>query len=731
MGNNEKTILGQAHFSDSNEAQAYRTDLKRWRLNVENGRHEWIYLTEGESAKRPLSFLEKYWLGLPFEMPQLPRVKRPSEAVENGWEFFKRLQTEDGHWGCNDDGPLFVTSAIVIVTFIMRKPIEQHIKMEMCRYLMNMANDDGGWGLFIQSPSTVFGTTMNYIMLRILGVSPKHPIMTKARSKLLQMGSAAATPTWGKFWLCVLGVYEWDGMTPLPPEPLLVPHILPLSPGQWWVHTRNVFISMSYLYGCRFVMPPNDLIFALRQELYDVPYAQIDWGAQRSNVSDSDRLAPSTFLQRAATAVLGIHEQFKFQFLRRRALGEALFQIEAEVLNTNYLCIAPVSFASNMLALYHAHGPDSHWVRGMSTRILDPMWMCREGLASSGTNGTSLWDTTFAVQAALDSGLAMREENRHIMEKALEFIDNTQIREDPLGMHHVYRQSTKSGWPFSTRDQSYAVSDTTAEAVKVIVQLQRIKVFPKLISDKRLKEAVDLILGMENSGGGYSSYEPVRGPKFLELLNITELYENVMTDNLYPECTGSVIASLTIFTEAYPEYRATEIQSCINRSVKYLLRAQYPHGGWFASWGVCFTYATMFALQGLAHAGLYEENCEACERACVFLLHHQNSDGGWGESLDSARLKRYVPDPAGSQVTNTAYALVGLMATNCSNQEAVKRGIRYLMSVQQPTGDWLPGSLEGVFAPPGGMRYPIYKFHFSLIALGMYVKLYGDDELLN
>ena len=126
-----------------------------------------------------------------------------------------------------------------------------------------------------------------------------------------------------------------------------------------------------------------------------------------------------------------------------------------------------------------------------------------------------------------------------------------------------------------------------------------------------------------------------------------------MTDNLYPECTSSVIMCLTAFSKVYPKYRAEDIRFCIGRCVNYLLQSQYPNGGWFASWGVCFTYATMFALQGLASVDLYEENCETAQRACTFLLQHQNTDGGWGESLETVRVKEYVPEPKGSQVTNT------------------------------------------------------------------------------
>ncbi|KJK79832.1 Lanosterol synthase [Metarhizium anisopliae BRIP 53293] len=737
------SVVGLSDHRDTKAAAEYKTDLSRWRLNVELGRHMWEYVADDQDddsnthqgnalhnkqSSRPQSFLEQYWLGRDYSLPKMPRPARPSEALDNGWEFFKRLQTEDGHWGCNDDGPLFVTSGIVISSYIIGIPFPEPMKHEMIRYVLNFANNEGGWGLWINSPSTVFGTAMNYVMLRILGLSPHHPVLQNARAALHRMGTAKALPTWGKFWMCALGVYEWDGMLPLIPEPLLAPSFLPLNPGNWWVHVRNVYVSMSYLFGHRFRMQPTALSEELRHELYDVPYESIDWFAQRANVSPHDRLAPETLLQKGLSKALCAYEYCKIPLMRRIALNEALFQVEAEVHNTNYLCIAPVSFASNMLVLFHAHGRDSHWISGMSQRIIDPMWMCREGMAASGTNGTSLWDTVFTVQAALDSGLAQRPENRDIMTKALEFIEASQIRENPMGAAHSYRQATKGSWPFSTRDQAYAVSDTTAETVRCVIQLQQSGAAPRLVSDDRIFEAVNLILGMQNRGGGYSAFEPIRAPKALERLNITELYENVMTDNLFPECSASVLMCLQTVQKAYAEYRPLDVQRCMRGCVKYLLASQFPEGGWIGSWGICFTYATMFALQGLESAGLSEGNHTACLRGCEFLLAHQNPDGGWGEDLESIRLKRYVQDPTGSQVTCTAYAVTGLVAARCSNRDAIKKGIAWLVRQQKDTGEWTQTALEGIFASPGGMRYPNYKFHFTLGALGKYIDLYGDES---
>ncbi|KAJ1904634.1 hypothetical protein LPJ81_002382 [Coemansia sp. IMI 209127] len=722
----------QKYFTNREEAQEYCSDLTRWRLNVDNGRQTWEYLSDSSAAEaRPQSFVEKYWLGLEVEMPEQPQAKRPMQAAQNGWEFFKRLQTEDGHWAGAYDGPLFMTCGIVIMQYITGVKIEDVHRREMSRYLLNMANADGGWGLHTEGKSSVFGTAMNYVMLRILGLEPDDAAMVRARNTLLKLGSARAIPSWGKFWLCALGVYDWEGMNPLPPEPLLLPTILPLNPGNWWVHTRAVFVGMSYTYGQRKTLPLDELTRSLRNELYDQPYDTIDWYAQRDNVSEADRYVPNTLLLRAFNTALGVYEKWKVPYIRRWALGEALFQIENEVTNTHHLCIAPVNFATNMLALYHAHGPDHGLFRGMRDRIPDVLWMCYEGLAACGTNGSQLWDTAFAVQAAVDAGLAALKDNRECMLRALKFLESSQIRKNPENMRRTYRQATKGAWPFSTRDQAYTVSDTTAEALKATVMLQQASFLPKLVSDERLKEAVDLLLGMQNWGGGFASYERVRGPQLMEKINASEVFGNIMVEYAYPECTTSVVLGLTTFAEKYPDYKPKQIKRCIDGAIKYVLKAQRSDGSWYGSWGVCFTYASMFAMQSMACVDMYFDSCWEGMKACAFLIDRQNDDGGWGEAFASCEEKKYIPHPDGSQVVHTAWAALALMAARCSYGDTVRRAIIFLMKRQQPNGEWLQESIEGVFNHSCGIRYPNYKFIFPIWALGRYAEIYGDLPLID
>ncbi|KAJ1731063.1 hypothetical protein LPJ72_004141 [Coemansia sp. Benny D160-2] len=725
----------QKYFTNRDLAKDYTSDLTRWRLNVDNGRHTWVYLeTEAEAAARPQSFAERYWLGLEVEMPEeqtRKHARRPMQAAQKGWAFFKRLQSEDGHWAGAYDGPLFVTCGLVIMQYITGIRINEAQRAEMCRYLLNMSNaEDGGWGLHTEGKSSVFGTAMNYAMLRILGMDADHAAMVRARATLLKLGSARAIPSWGKFWLSALGVYDWEGMNPLPPEPLLLPGFVPLNPGNWWVHTRAVFVGMSYTYGLRRSMPPNALTRSLREELYDQPYDQIDWPAQRDNVSDADRYVPNTLMLRALNTALGVYESWRVPRIRQWALNEALFQIENEVANTNHLCIAPVNFATNMLAIYYAHGPDSGLFRGMRDRVLDVLWMCREGLAACGTNGSQLWDTAFAVQAAVDTGLAALKDNRECMLGALRFLESSQIRSNPTSMRRTYRQPTLGAWPFSTRDQSYTVTDTTAEALKATVLLQQASFLPKLVSDERLKQAVDLLLGMQNWGGGFASYERVRGFRIMEQLNASEVFGNIMVEYAYPECTTSVVLGLTTFTAAYPDYKAAKIKRCIDSAINYVIKAQRSDGSWYGSWGVCFTYASMFALQSMACVEMYFDTCWEGMKGCAFLIDRQNADGGWGEAFASCEQKKYIPHPDGSQVVHTAWAVLALMAARCNYSDSVKRGIVFLMKRQQPNGEWLQESIEGVFNHSCAIRYPNYKFIFPIWALGRYAEIYGDLPLI-
>ncbi|KAG9037495.1 Lanosterol synthase (Oxidosqualene--lanosterol cyclase) [Tulasnella sp. JGI-2019a] len=696
------------------------TDYTRWRLKTDDaGNHTWHYLCdEDQLTVWPQNKVDKYWIGLPFETSILPKAQDALSAARNGFEFYKNLQSEDGHWAGEYSGPHFLTPGLVIGSYVTGMDFVLQEKLEMIRYLMNTANEDGGWGIHVEGHSTVFGTALNYVVLRLLGMDADHPVCVKARGCLHALGGAVAVPSWGKFWLAVLNVYEWDGQNSIPPELFLLPEWAPVHPHRFWIHLRQVFIPMSFIYAKRWTAPRDPLIMSLREELYVQDYRTIDWPAQRNNVHAVDMYSPHSKVMDALYLVLAQWERTPITSLRNIALRRAYNQIVLEDENTGYQCLGPVNKMVNQIARYIVDGRESVSYEGHKLGRQPFMWLGKEGMMMRGTNGSQLWDLAFITQAMVESGLAEDEGNRESMLKGLRWLERCQILENPKHYESAYRHTTKGAWPFSTKSQGYTVSDCTAEGLKSVLYIQEhLSYVPKLIDARRLYDAVDVLLTMQNPGGGFASYELIRAPQIVEKLNPAEVFGNIMTEYAYPECTTSVITALSVFKKHYPKYRAADIEDTTRKAIQYLHEAQYPEGGWFGSWGICFTYATMFALESLSLVGESYRTSKRVKRACDWLVSKQKTDGGWGESYKSCEQGIYVQHDQ-SQVVQTAWAVLALMYGGYPTREPLERGVRLVMNRQLPDGSWAQEAIEGVFNKNVAIGYPNFKFSFTIWMLG-------------
>ncbi|KAI8968238.1 terpenoid cyclases/protein prenyltransferase alpha-alpha toroid [Mycotypha africana] len=705
------------------------TNLDYWRLKVVEGAQTWHYLQSEEERKAwPQTIWDRYHLGLPIDVPELPKPKTPLESARNGFEFYRRLQTEDGHWGGEYGGPMFLIPGLIITYYITKTPVPDPMRLELIRYLLNRAHpEDGGWGIHIEGVSTVFGTALNYVALRILGLGPDHPAMTKARGTLHKLGGACGIPAWGKFWLSALGVYDWKGVNPIPPELWALPKAMPICPGNWWVHTRLVYLPMGYIYARRLSAPLTSFTQSLRQELYVEPYDSIVWDKQRNNVAEVDLYTPHSKIMDILNYGLTYHETIasKLPWLRKYALKLTIDQIKMEDENSFYLDIGPVNKAMNWLVVYYHYGKDSYEFKEHVKRNADFMWMGPEGMMMNGTNGSQLWDAAFITQACVEARLADNPQYRENMVKTLEFLDVTQIKRDPPNMEKCYRQSSKGAWPFSTRDQGFTVSDCTAEGLKATIAIQQLPNMQQLIDLSRLRDAVDVLLTMQNSDNGFASYETIRATHLLEYLNPAEVFGNIMTEYSYPECTTAVLMGLRSFIQIDPEYRRAEIDETCRRALLYIKKVQNADGSWYGAWAICYTYAAMFALQSLASVGEHYETSEHAKRGCDFLIQHQEKDGGWGETYRSCELHVYSHNEK-SQVVNTAFAVMALLYAKYPHKEPIRRGIQLIMKRQKANGEWLQESIEGVFNKNCMISYPNYKFAFTIWALGKYANVYGD-----
>jgi len=456
---------------------------------------------------------------------------------------------------------------------------------------------------------------------------------------------------------------------------------------------------MSYIYSKRFSHPATDLTRQLRQELYTSPYESIDFLSHRNSISPRDNYHPKTFFLNSINwALVNIWNPYlRYNSLVKRAEDWAFELIRREDENTEYANLGPVNGPMNLLACYIHDGEGSHSVRRHRDRMQDFLWVKHEGMLMNGTNGVQTWDTSLLIQAVTHAGLAQDPHWKPMLLKALAFLDDQQIRADVPDQALCYRHRRKGAWAFSTRDQGYTVSDCTSEALKAVIALQRTPGYPTLVSDARLRDAVDTLLTMQNPSGGFASYEPTRGSEYLEYLNAAEVFGRIMIEYDYPECTTAVVTALALFTTDHdPTYRPDSIRAVTGAALAYIRRAQRPDGSWYGSWGICFTYAGMFALEALASAGQTHANSDHVRRGCDFLLAKQMPDGGWGESYRGCETGVYTHHER-SQVVQTAWACIGLMEAGFPDRAPIERALRLVVGRQRENGEWAQEAIEGVF----------------------------------
>lgn len=628
-------------------------------------------------------------------------------------EQLRATQEEAGSWHGDYGGPLFLLPLFIATCRIADEKLSAHEVSEMDRYIRGQQNADGGFGLHVEGHSCVYGTVVNYVALRLLGGKADEPAIARARRWLHAEGGASYSASWGKFFLALLGLYPYEALNPVPPELWLLPESLPVHPSKLWCHCRMVYLPMSYLYGRRLHGDVDSLILELREEIYPEGWSRVNWKKARRRVSPADSLSPQTPLARSVNRVLLRAERHAPVKLRKQALEFVLHQIEREDQNTDYICIGPINKLLNMLVWHfeEPHGPDLHRHR---VRLRDYLYQADDGLKMQGYNSSRLWDTTFAIQALLKAEGVARIDD--VLNSAHEFVDKNQVRGDVRDYESAYRHQSKGGWPFSDLPHGWPISDCTAEGLKSSLLAANSVETP--LSKERLKDAAELILSLQNTDGGWATYEKMRGPAWLEQLNPSDCFRDIMVDYSYVECSSACLQALVQFQGAYPEDATAELAQSVANGRDYLLGQQRADGGFEGSWGVCFTYGTWFGVVGLRAAGLPASH-PAIRSAAQFLHSKQRSDGGWGESVENCVTRMY-DDQTESQAVMTAWALLALMAAGELRSVSVRRGVEFLLARQSADGSYPSEKIAGVFNKTCAIEYDNYRKIFPLWALAEY-----------
>ncbi len=624
------------------------------------------------------------------------RLERGIRAAQ---DHLLTLQFEDGHWCGELEGDTILESEYALCMYYVGRGDEPKVH-KAANYIRNKQLPEGGWSIYPGGPADVSASTKAYFVLKLLGDTPDAPHMKRARRAILAAGGLEACNSFTKIYLAIFGQYDWNRCPTVPPEIILLPRWFYFNVYEMSSWSRAIVVPLSILSASRphCEVPDRASITELVVPGYRSKNRSL-WGTMFRGLDAALKLVDKLPVRPSREAALKRCEEW---ILERLDDSHGLGAIFPPIVNTIY--------ALHSLGYSLAHPTVRRQVRELERLEIEEQDTLRVQPCFS-----PVWDTALTVNALVESGLpkdhpAVRRAAHWLLER----------RGNGQGDWRVKNRAVRaSGWYFEYANPFYPDCDTTSQVLTALTKVKLASDADRERCAQATAEAHRWHLSMQNRDGGWAAFD--RGCDKEILTHVPFADHNAMVDPSTADLTarGIETAACMGLDRHYPAVR---------RAIAFLRDVQEPDGSWFGRWGCNYLYGTWLALWGLEQIG-EDTRAEWGCRASRWIQGCQNPDGGWGE------LPRSYDDPAWkgrgpTTPSQTAWAVLGLLAAGEARSDAVRRGIEYLVRSQRSDGGWDEEYWTGTgFPRVFYLRYHMYRLYFPLLALGEYRKRIAPDDL--
>ena len=605
-------------------------------------------------------------------------------------------QHPEGYWQAALEVNAEMNAEYIIFNRFMELPPDPELDKKLAKQILETQQGDGSWALFPGGEGDLSTTVEAYFGLKLTGMHAGDEPIRQARRWILSKGGVANSGTLARFYLAAMNQVPWHATAALPVEIALLPNWFPLNMYELSSWARGTVFALMLLQAKKPAVQVHGRQAVL--ELYIQPPH-----LTKFTTPGGPHVLSLRRIFRGADKALRFYDVHHLKSLRARALrhGEN-WLLEHQDANGSWGGIQPCYILSPMALKGLGYRNDHPVIVKALEAVRELIWDLGDSIIYQPCVSPN-WDTALAAKALLDAGLpgdhpALRGAARWLIEHQIFKPGDWSIKRPDL---------EPGGWAFEFHNDWYPDVDDSAVILMVLAEAAHDDAAAR---ERAIKLGANWVMGMQSKDGGFAAFNVDNDSGWLNQTPFADL--EAATDPTCADLTGRVLEMM-----AAVGYRADH--PVARRAITWLKRNQKSDGSWWGRWGVSYIYGTFSALSGLRAIGVDADE-SWIKRAVEWLKSVQHSDGGWGETCLSDK------DPAlkgkgTSTPSQTAWALIGVLAGEDELSESARRGVAWLEERQNDDGRWEDSEFTGTGFPNHlYLRYQMYAHYFPLMALGRF-----------